>query len=89
VYSATLIFASRKHPYLVYLGVLSAATGLWSVRGRLRRRTVEDGFEYLDAENAEVVKDRILGLKDWVAAALSGVSFVIAVVGGWGERFAD
>jgi len=55
----------------------------------LRRRTVEDGFEYLDAENAEVVKDRIIGLRDWVGATLSGVGFVIAVVGGWGERFPD
>ena len=60
------------------------------MRGALRhRRIVEGGFEYLDAENAEVVKERILGLRDWVGALFTGVGFVIAVIGGYGEGFMD
>lgn len=73
----------------MYSGVLSLVAGVWGVRGKLRRREVEDGFEYLDAENAEVVKDRIMGLRDWVGVMLSGVGFVVAVIGGYGEGFTD
>jgi hypothetical protein len=91
MYAATLVLGTKRHPYLMYSGLLSAATGIWAVRKRLagHRRMVEDGFEYLDAENAEVVKDRILGLRDWVAATFTGIGFVIAVVGGYGEGFVD
>ena len=88
-YTATLIFATKRHPYLIYSGVLSLVAGAWGVRGKLRRREVEDGFQYLDAENAEVVKDRIMGLRDWVGVTLSGVGFVVAVIGGYGEGFTD
>jgi len=74
----------------MYSGFLSALAGAWVVRARiLRRRTVEDGFEHLDAENAEVVKDRILGLRDWMAAGITGLGFVCAVIGGYGEGFTD
>jgi len=55
----------------------------------MKRRTVEGGFEVLDAENAEVVQARILGLRDWIGTALAGVGFGIAVVGGYGEGFMD
>ena len=54
-----------------------------------RRGEVEDGFEYLDAENPEVVKDRIMGLRDWVGVMVSGMGFVVAVIGGYGEGFTD
>ena len=52
---------------------------------------MEDGFEYLEdnAENAEVVRDRILGLRDWIGLGFSGVAFVFAVIGGYGEGFTD
>lgn len=57
---------------------------------------VEDGYEYLveeegggQGENAEVVKDRIMGLRDWVGVGVSGVGFVVAVIGGYGEGFTD
>jgi len=50
---------------------------------------VEDGFEYLDAENAEVVKDRIVGLRNWIGAAIAAMGFGIAVIGGYGEGFTD
>lgn len=90
MYTSTLILATRKHPYLIYSGVLSGVAGLWSVRRRLlSRRVVEGGFEYLDAENAEVVRDRILGLRDWVGAGLTVLGFGIAVVGNLGEGFLD
>jgi len=90
MYATTLVLATRKHPYLMYSGLLSSAAGLWTLRRRLRgRRMVEDGFEYLDAENAEVVKDRIMGLKDWIGASIAGLGFAIAVIGGYGEGFTD
>jgi len=99
MYTATLILATKKHPYLMYAGTLSLVAGVWSVRRGLlwrRRREVEDGFEYLgeednngQGENAEVVKDRIMGLRDWVGVAVSGVGFVVAVIGGYGEGFTD
>lgn len=50
---------------------------------------VEGGFEYLDAENAEVVKDRIMRLGDWIGASIAGLGFAIAVIGGYGEGFTD
>jgi hypothetical protein len=90
VYTTTLIVANKKHPYLIYAGVLSAVAGIWSLQGRIfRRKTVEDGFEYLDAENAEVVKDRIVGLRNWIGAAIAAMGFGIAVIGGYGEGFTD
>jgi hypothetical protein len=90
MYTTTLLLASKKHPYLMYSGVLSAAAGLWVVKRRiLRRQVVEDGFEYLDAENAEVVKDKILGLRDWIGVACTSLGFVSAVIGGYGEGFTD
>ena len=62
--------------------------GVWLIRRRiLHRRTVEGGFEVLDAENAEIVKDRILGLRDWIGVGISSVGFVFAVIGGYGEGF--
>jgi hypothetical protein len=90
MYTTTLFLATKKHPYLMYSGVLSVVAGAWGVRSSWqRRREVEDGFEYLDAENAEVVKDRIMGLRDWIAVSVSGMGFVVAVIGGYGEGFAD
>ena len=93
MYTTTLILAQKKHPYLLYSGFLSAVAGVWIVRGKIWRRpaVVEDGFEYLEdnAENAEVVKDKILGLRDWVGLAFSSVGFVFAVIGGYGEGFTD
>jgi hypothetical protein len=91
MYTATLLLATKKHPYLMYSGVLSVVAGVWGVRETMmRRREVEDGFEYLDdAENAEVVKDRIMGLRDWVGVSVSGMGFVVAVIGGYGEGFTD
>jgi hypothetical protein len=87
-YTATLLFARKKHPYLAYAGVLSAVGGGWIVRGRVRRREV-DGFEVLEEENAEVVRERILGLRDWVGLGICAVGFVVSVVGGYGEGFSD
>jgi len=89
MYTTTLLLATKKHPYLMYSGVLSVVAGVWGVRGAWKRREVEDGFEYLDAENAEVVKDSIMGLRDWVGVSVSGVGFVVAVIGGYGEGFTD
>jgi hypothetical protein len=90
MYTTTLILAQKKHPYLIYSGFLSALAGAWIVRARfLRQRTVEDEFEYSDAENAEVVKDKIMGLRDWMAAGITGLGFVFAVIGGCGEGFTD
>ena len=90
MYATTLILANKKHPYLMYSGIFSAAAGLWAISGRLHgRRVVEGGFEYLDAENAEVVRDRIMSLRDWIGASITGLGFVIAVVGGYGEGFTD
>jgi hypothetical protein len=90
VYTTTLILARKKHPYLIYSGILSCVVGLWGLRGRLfRRKVVEGDFEYLDVENAEVVKDKILGLRDWGGFCVAGVGFGIAVVGGYGEGFTD
>jgi hypothetical protein len=48
---------------------------------------VEDDFEYLDKENAEVVRERILGLRDWIGIGCAGVGFIVSVVGGYGEGF--
>lgn len=60
------------------------------MRGRiLRRKMVEDGLEYLDAENAEVVRDKIMWLGDWIGLAIAGLGFVVAVVGGYGEGLTD
>ena len=93
MYTTTVILAQKKHPYLLYSGFLSAVTGIWVVRTKIwgRRAAVEDGFEYLEdnAENAEVVRDRILGLRDWIGLGFSGVAFVFAVIGGYGEGFTD
>jgi hypothetical protein len=90
MYTTTLFLATKKHPYLMYSGVLSVVAGVWGVRGAMKRRgEVEDGFEYLDAENPEVVKDRIMGLRDWVGVMVSGMGFVVAVIGGYGEGFTD
>jgi len=51
---------------------------------------VEDGFEVLEeAENAEVVQWNILRMRDWTGLGLSGLGFVVAVIGGWGEGFTD
>ena len=81
----------------MYAGTLSFVAGVWSVRRMWRRGgEVEDGYEYLveeegggQGENAEVVKDRIMGLRDWVGVGVSGVGFVVAVIGGYGEGFTD
>lgn len=79
----------------MYSGVLSAVTGIWVVRKRLLlgwrggEMEVDNEFEYFDVENAEVVKDKILGLRDWVAAGITGVGFIFAVIGGYGEGFTD
>jgi hypothetical protein len=93
MYTTTLIFAQNKHPYLIYSGFLSAVAGIWIVRIKIfgRRVVANDGFEYLEdnAENAEVVKDRILGLNDYTGLGISGVGFVFAVIGGYGEGFTD
>lgn len=48
---------------------------------------MEGGFEYLEQENAEVVRERILGLRDWIGLTMTGLGFGIAVVGGYGEGF--
>lgn len=48
---------------------------------------MEGGFEYLEQENAEVVRERVQGLRDWVGLAITGLGFGIAVVGGYGEGF--
>jgi hypothetical protein len=75
---------------LVYAGVLAAGAGGWVwVRQRGGTRSVEDGFEYLEGENAEVVRERIGRLGDWVGVGIAGVGFVVAVVGGYGEGFTD
>jgi hypothetical protein len=64
--------------------------GTWSLRDLIfKRNVVEDGFEYLDVENAEVIKDRILGLRDWIGMGVAAAGFGIAVVGGYGEGFTD
>jgi len=93
-YTASLLLASKRHPYLIYSGVLSAATGGWlwnrqalSQKGRAQ---VADRFEALEeGENAEVVQWKILRLRDWIGLGLSGLGFVVAVIGGWGEGFTD
>jgi hypothetical protein len=71
----------------MYSGVLAGIAGIWNIRRKLDRTTVEDDFEYLDKENAEVVRERILGLRDWIGIGCAGAGFVIAVVGGYGEGF--
>lgn len=89
-YAATLCLAHKRHPYLIYSGVLSAATGGWVwAKQRGGTRSVEDGFEYLEEENAEVVQSRILRLRDWTGTAIAGTGFVFAVIGGYGEGFTD
>jgi len=50
---------------------------------------VEGGFELMEPENAEVVRDRIVGLKDWVSLGLTMVGFMVAVVGNLGEGLLD
>jgi hypothetical protein len=90
MYTTTLLLANRKHPYLMYSGILSGCAGLWSLRGRLwNRRVVEGGFELMEPENAEVVRDRILGLKDYVSLGLTAIGFAIAVIGNLGEGMLD
>ena len=90
MYATTFVLASKKHPYLIYSGILSAAAGVWGVRQRvLENRITEEGSESVDAENAEVVKDRILRLRDWIGLCFTGVGFVVAIVGGYGEGFTD
>jgi len=55
----------------------------------MNRRVVEGGFELMEPENAEVVRDRILRLRDWVTAGLTAMGFTIAVIGNLGEGFSD
>jgi len=51
---------------------------------------VDDRFEALEeGENAEVVQWKIMRLRDWIGLGLSGLGFVVAVIGGWGEGFTD
>jgi hypothetical protein len=89
-YATTLLLAQKRHPYLIYSGVLSAAAGGWVwAKQKGGTRSVEDGFEYLEEENAEVVQSRILRLRDWVGTAIAGMGFVFAVIGGYGEGFTD
>ena len=93
-YITSLLFASKRHPYLIYSAFLSAAAGGWVLNRQgfslWGRTQVEDGFEVLEeAENAEVVQWNILRMRDWTGLGLSGLGFVVAVIGGWGEGFTD
>lgn len=87
MYASTLLMTRKRHPYLMYAGVLATGSGLWSFRRRRGGRTVEGGFEYLEQENAEIVRERIMGLRDWIGLAMTGLGFGIAVVGNYGEGF--
>lgn len=71
----------------MYAAVLALGSGFWSLSRRRGGKTVEGGFEYLEQENAEVVRERILGLRDWIGLTMTGLGFGIAVVGGYGEGF--
>jgi hypothetical protein len=87
VYTTTLVLTTKRHPYLMYSGGLAGVAGIWGLRRKLGRTTVEDDFEYLDKENAEVIRERILGLRDWIGIGCAGVGFIVSVVGGYGEGF--
>jgi hypothetical protein len=90
MFSSGLVLGVRKHPYLGYAGVLAGVSGVCCTMGRWSRRgQVDDGFEYLnkEEENAEVVQQKILGMRDWVALMSSTLGFLVAVIGGFGDGF--
>jgi hypothetical protein len=90
VYATTICLAVKKHPYLIYAGVLSASVGFWAKRGTWTSRSnLDDEFEVLDDENPEIVKEKIVGLRDWIGVGIAGMGFAIAVVGAYGEGFTD
>jgi hypothetical protein len=67
--------------------------GGWVVQDVGWKKIFDDGVEYevldADVENAEVVRERILKVRDWVGVGIAGVGFVIAVIGGYGDGFIE